>query len=209
MTKKQETNLSDHPIQLTKELIQRYTGELQFQFSKYTYVPQSVVDQRDSFVVKGSNLTDDYLVSTLDSLNKQQELAFHSLVKLPTTKMYHIPMIDFSGNGIQTNWQLFHSLLPSNILEEFHLYDSGRSFHGYSLHLLSQTEWVKFMAKLLLLNLPNQTPVVDSRWIGHRLTSGFGSLRWSHNTEYYQKMPKKVTFDRQLNFNKQRATIGR
>ena len=63
--------------------------------------------------------------------------------------------------------------------------NSGRSFHAYSLRLISPKEWREFMGRLLLLNLPGRSSFIDSRWVGHRLVAGYASLRWTANSEQY------------------------
>ena len=46
------------------------------------------------------NFAIDYVNSILKSLKEDQELAFHSLVKTKSRKIYHIPMIDFSTSRL-------------------------------------------------------------------------------------------------------------
>lgn len=50
------------------------------------------------------------------------------------------------------------------------------------------------MGHLLLINPRNGAEVVDTRWVGHRLIGGFGSLRWSNNSGQYLGLPTRVAF---------------
>ena len=54
------------------------------------------------------------------------------------------------------------------------LLDSGRSYHYYGLELLHEQDWLAFMGRSLLL-----TPLVDTRYIAHRLIDDYGRLRVS------------------------------
>ncbi|MGC1520222.1 MAG: hypothetical protein WA803_01670, partial [Steroidobacteraceae bacterium] len=76
------------------------------------------------------------------------------------------------------------------LTSSFLYFDSGRSFHAYGLQLISPGEWREFMAKLLLLNLPEGEHLIDARWVGHRLVAGYGALRWSANSDFYLQVPR-------------------
>lgn len=84
--------------------------------------------------------------------------------------------------------------LPKAMMLNMALYSSGRSFHAYSKTLLGRKEWYDFMGRLLLINPRNSNDVVDTRWVGHRLIGGFGSLRWSNNSGQYLGLPTRVPF---------------
>jgi hypothetical protein len=73
-----------------------------------------------------------------------------------------------------------------------YVYSSGRSFHVYYPTLITHDEWVRFMGSALLLNMTHHAPVVDQRWVGHRLIGGYAALRWSCNTKTYRSMPERV-----------------
>jgi hypothetical protein len=182
---------------ITALLEERYGAGLTFELSRYVYLPQALKEKRVSFLVPASLLSSSHLGQLLGELGDDEELAFHSNVRLPNGEIMHIPMLDFSGKHIINDWDVIESTLTESIrfrsvLDTFRLFDSGRSFHGYSLHLLSAQEWVLYMGALLLMNLPTGRKVVDSRWVGHRLLSGYSSLRWSCNTPHYKKMPHLI-----------------
>ena len=49
------------------------------------------------------------------------------------------------------------------------------------------------MGSLLLVNPPHSSNnIIDTRWIGHRIRSGFSALRWSNNSGTYKAVPKKL-----------------
>jgi hypothetical protein len=183
---------STHPIIVAQSIVKRYGKGLTFEFSRYHYEPLTVEDHREVFEVKGHQLGPDLLTELFESLQDAQEIAFHSRIILPDGTSRHVPMIDFVSRDLQSDWPLTISILPSAIAAELYIFESGRSYHGYSLHLLTEEEWVSFMGTLLLLNLPDRNPVIDSRWVGHRLRVGFGSLRWSHKTSQYKRYPELV-----------------
>ncbi len=102
-------------------------------------------------------------------------------------RIKHVPMIDFAvkpGMAAEViTWTDHHLGI------DLQLFDSGRSFHGYGIRPISETQWVRLMGLLLLGNAPNREPVVDARWIGHRLLAGYSSLRWSNNSTHYTRWP--------------------
>lgn len=72
------------------------------------------------------------------------------------------------------------------------IYHSGRSFHGYGTNLMSYNEWVGYMGRMLLLNNPTRTDVVDPRWIGKSLVVGQSYLRLTANCDQYKRVPVYV-----------------
>ena len=75
-----------------------------------------------------------------------------------------------------------------------YIFSSDRSYHIYTLKLITVRDWMKFNGELLLLNPPGTEKVIDSRWIGPRVwfKEGFGALRLTCNSHYYLKAPELV-----------------
>ena len=135
-----------------KKSLEEYT----FHFSKYIYIPDSIDDERKHFIIKGDEFTKERIESEIASLNKGEELAFHSTIEI-NGKTYHFPFIDFSISIDDWNFDRDFIRLKRTIpkAHEIILFNSGRSLHGYSLKLLTQKEWIDFMGRLLLVDLPN------------------------------------------------------
>lgn len=182
-----------HPREVIDALRLRTKSRLILSFSQYLYEPQSPFDRRERFQVEGSRVTQAWVREQLDSLPVGWDLALESAVKLADGGTRHIPMIDFAINRLGPP-ELLHlrRLLGARRVGKFQYYCSGRSFHAYGLEFLRPKEWVEFMGRLLLLNLPGSPPIVDSRWIGHRLMAGYAALRWSANSPHYCGMPYRV-----------------
>ncbi|OZG74746.1 hypothetical protein BTA51_03590 [Hahella sp. CCB-MM4] len=157
-------------------------------YSIYSYIPQSISEIRFESTISLSNLTDHWLNNTLSTLENNRELSFHSKVTSEDVT-YHIPMIDLGGRSDEIkNLPVLGDLCEYwNI--NFSVYSSGRSYHCYGDRLISETDWVKFMGSLLLLNIPGKNKIIDNRWVGHRLIGGYSALRWSNNTNHYKKYP--------------------
>lgn len=98
-----------------------------------------------------------------------------SKVKLENGSFNHIPMIDFSSN-VMGNLLKVKEVLTKVGEEKGFVLASGRSYHYYGANLLTQEEWVIFMAKCLLINSRDET-VINSRYIGHSLFDGYCGLR--------------------------------
>ncbi len=69
---------------------------------------------------------------------------------------------------------------------------SGRSFHLYSFSFYKKSDWISLMGTCLLYNKKNQEKIVDDRWIGYRLISGYGALRLTCNNKNYLSEPYVV-----------------
>lgn len=165
-----------------------------FHLSKYVYVSDSLLDERELIKIKSYLLTEQWLNSLLRSLESEQELALHSNVTIGG-KTYHIPMIDFSIRNLSDVSAIsrMRKFLPRKIMTNMGIFNSGRSFHAYANTLLPAKEWIEFMGRLLLINKPDIPNIIDSRWIGHRLIGGYCSLRWSNNSKMYLGIPRQLS----------------
>jgi hypothetical protein len=162
----------------------------EYEFSKYVYVPQSTKDEREIARIPSANAAA-ALEPLLAGLNPLQELALHSRISCGGAYR-HVPMLDLAERFSEAHLQALRGLMAEFEVGEFAVYHSGRSAHVYGLALLSDDRLRQFFARALLLNLPGKEPLVDSRWIGHRLYAGYGSLRWSCNTKQYLNWPKTI-----------------
>lgn len=182
--------LPSHPSGLL-ERISKLVGEpFEFEFSKYVYVPQSTRDDREYIRAQATEAAALY-ERVHASLGAAQEVALHSRIFKGSEEL-HIPMLDLAEEFSDNHLRAIRALMAEFGVKEFAVYHSGRSAHVYGLGLLSPPELMKFFGHALLLNLPGAAPLVDSRWIGHRVYAGYGSLRWSCNTKQYLSPPKAI-----------------
>lgn len=184
---------ANHPFYFLKPLFQK--RDTVFEFSKYVYLADTLRDEREVISIAGDRITIEWLNTTLNTLRHDQELAIHSIVKI-NGKSFHIPLIDFSlrSDPSVDVYLRMKNFLPKNLFQTMAIFSSGRSFHGYSLTLLSPKNWHDFMGRLLLINPKDTADIIDSRWIGHRLIGGHGSLRWSNNSGTYLATPSRIEF---------------
>jgi hypothetical protein len=182
-----------HPFHFLLPLFQK--KESVFSLSKYIYVPDSLFDEREYLWISGEDFSETRINNEIASLRSDQELALHSSVRIKG-KTFHIPMIDFSVAELN-DVNIFDRMsryLPKALMLNMAIYASGRSYHAYSTTLLAPKDWVAFMGRLLLINPHPGADIVDARWIGHRLIGGFGSLRWSNNSDQYLGLPSRISF---------------
>jgi hypothetical protein len=99
-------------------------------------------------------------------------LALSSKVQLKTGGFAHIPMMDFRCAPSPKNKAVVKRALKAMGEDAGLLIDSGRSYHFYGVRLLSQDLWIRFLALGILFN-----PIVDARYIAHRLADGACRLR--------------------------------
>ena len=103
-------------------------------------------------------------------------------------------MFDFTIKNQITReaYYRLNNFIDKKIFQNMIFFSSGHSFHAYSTKLLTHKEWLSFMGSLLLVNsVDAQNSIIDTRWIGHRIMSGYGSLRWSNNSGKYLQIPKR------------------
>ncbi|WP_157050744.1 hypothetical protein [Herbaspirillum rhizosphaerae] len=175
-----------HPILLAKKWKSLLGDHALMTFSSYKYVPQQVKDERRIFTVRLGEITDSWLTDRIGELPTDHEIALHSAIDTGNG-IKHIPMVDFCTTD--TISQKFISWIYESSGITLRLYDSGRSFHGYGIEPISDANWISFMGLILLANLPGESPLIDTRWVGHRLLAGYSSLRWSANSFHSLKLP--------------------
>ncbi len=98
----------------------------------------------------------------------------------------HIPMMNFhpeigSLNEIEASIKHLTGDRPGVLLS------SGRYFHYYGDFLLTQEEWLQFMASFLM-----PCVLVSPRYIGHRLHDGYCTLRLTADNIYKPLVPEVV-----------------
>ena len=108
----------------------------------------------------------------------------------------HLPMLDFRAEASTEPATAARTLeLITKALIEIGAPDgvvanSGNSYHYYGFDSVTEVEWREFMLNCLLLE-----PVVDVRYIAHRLLSGGAALRITSSSE--MPMPHVVACIRQ------------
>lgn len=160
-------------------------------FSSYFYKPQTITDIRKVYLSAPERFLADF-ENVQSKLLQGEEIAIHSNVKVGDDD-FHIPMIDLVATKDSADLSAVTTCLKEFGCKKAVVYDSGRSLHIYGLGLIQKNYWIKFNGQLLLLNMPNQMAIVDTRWIGHRLIGGYGALRLTHNSEHYHQAPKFMT----------------
>jgi hypothetical protein len=108
------------------------------------------------------------------SYERQEALAIYSMCQEKSGEVLHIPMMDFrlASGSAEGQLDLLRTALQGIRQNEGLIIDSGNSYHYYGLRLLPEGEWRWFMAGCLLLE-----PLVDVRYVSHRLLAGKASLR--------------------------------
>lgn len=166
------------------------TQGVTFFFSKYSDIKDSY-GKRTVIEIRKEDLTIEAIKTNINELKDDEELSVLSLIKVGNFN-YHIPMIDFLAKKRTESTVLAINETSKRWNITFNIYNSGRSIHAYGTKLLTQNQWVNFMGYLILLNNKSGEKVTDVRWIGHRLMSGYSSLRITNNTNKYKAMPTYI-----------------
>lgn len=187
-------NYSRHPLCwldwfLTNNGLKHYG--ISVNFSRYTHNPQQMYDQREFLSYSSTELSEGFLEHQLHMLNYDQELALHSRISTPGGFL-HIPMIDLGTKELTLSDRLVLQKFSDFNGYDFEVFQSGRSYHLYGTKLLEHWQWHQLMGSVLLLNEPSGKRLIDTRWVGHRLIAGYGSLRLSLNTTKYKSYPNYI-----------------
>jgi len=128
---------------------------------------------------------------TLDNLydielGPNQVWSITSKVQCCDGKTKHLPMMNFhpencSKEGIKKAIMYICGDKRGVLL------DSGRYQHYYGDFLLSEDEWISFLAEFLM-----PVVLVSPRYIGHSLHDGYCSLRLTTDGKYKPKIPEVV-----------------
>jgi hypothetical protein len=179
----------NHPYWYVRHFVENTPTVSTLWLSYYFYVPQSISDTRDIFQVSREEFLSPFFISeVIRSTPTNRELALHSRVATYFDHDLHIPMVDMA-TGARAQLSKLQSVIEQAGFKEFSWFTSGRSFHGYGAELLTHEYWIKLMGALLLSNQIGMPPIVDPRWIGHRLMAGYSALRWTNNTSHYLDTP--------------------
>lgn len=177
-----------HPENLIKWVAKNNNKIKTFKFSFYKYQKNTIEDNRVFIELSRDDLLNNRLLELKRSIPKNHEIAFHSTLEMKDGSICHLPLFDMATSSRAT-LEVLKKFIPTEIFNNSFWFDSGRSFHGYSIYPISHNDWVKLMGLLLLVNQKDMKPIVDPRWIGHRLIAGYSALRWTRNTEDYLKLP--------------------
>jgi hypothetical protein len=118
-------------------------------------------------LLASEGITAERILDIISKLPAGYGLAACSRATLTSSRAAHIPMLDFRCPCSEENARAIERMLTLAGCHEGILVESGRSYHFYGTSLLSEAEWVEFMGRALLF-----APIVDSRFIGHRLVDG-------------------------------------
>lgn len=127
------------------------------------------------FPLKRDEVNADVLGRLRTAMPPGDALGVCSKVTLYDGRIMHIPMMDFKAFVSTLNERSLLRLFRQELGEQSGaLLDSGNSYHYYGCRLVDVTDWHAFLGKCLLT-----APLVDTRYIGHRLIEGFCILRIS------------------------------
>jgi len=118
------------------------------------------------------DLTHESIEAKSKGLPRGFVLAFSSRVVLKDGTEAHIPLMDFRCHPSPQNSTIVRKALVAMGEHSGILVNSGRSYHFYGLRLLSKEAWLRFLAMGMLFS-----PIVDVRYIAHRLADGACRLR--------------------------------
>ena len=206
-------DLPTHPLTSLKNYVERCNGLLK-SFNLYSYDWEDCLygetqsnDQKEHFVVPANDIVPRGLEILEQCYKDGQDVVVSSTVDVTNPpgeyEQLQMPLIDFS---VPSDLLSFRNVLNDDtfcvaffkatglLLEDFDIYSSGRSYHGYYRGLINKKAWEKYMLSLLTLpGIPGADYVPDCRWIGHRLLMGDGALRLTATHTHYLHQPKLVS----------------
>lgn len=187
--------LGGPPRMVVDHLRRSYGTILKLQFDVYKYRPQTIGENKITIDIDVDKLDTDLVELSYFARREHMEVSFNSSVRTSDSNIkLHIPMIDCYGELDGAKVDRIIAASKDFELEAIYIFYSGRSYHIYGIGLMDPDMWRRFMGRILLLNMPDQDPLVDARWVGHRLLAGYGTLRWTRNSQYYESEPKLVVY---------------
>lgn len=192
-------DFSKHPIRFFQKLsevlepFQDGPGRFCFDAHRYKYIPKTTNSDsnRTRLTFPSSCYDDDLLCIHMGRLENGWDLGMTSHVtwepREGTTITKHVPMVDMDNKaGFPESLFVRECMnaLATHHGGEWYLYrSSARGVHAYSPNLIGSLEWIEFMGRCLLMEYGRGITLVDTRWVGHRLTEGIGVLRISRNKD--------------------------
>jgi hypothetical protein len=128
-------------------------------------------DERSIELAPGE-VTHDSLKSIIEDAGAEYGVALSSRVLMANGEYAHIPMLDFRCKCSAHNIEVVKWAAAAIGHNSGVVVNSGRSFHFYGLRLLAVPEWLQFVSLAALFS-----PVVDARYLAHRLADGACRLR--------------------------------
>lgn len=141
-------------------------GVISRQFITSALAHDAAPDERH-ILLASEEITAEKILDLVANLPSGYGLAASSRVSLRSEQDAHIPMLDFRCPCSNENAKAIQQMLVLAGCHEGILVESGHSYHFYGTTLLSEAGWIEFMGRALLF-----APIVDSRFIGHRLVDG-------------------------------------
>jgi len=126
----------------------------------------------ERFDATPQQLLDGWLEEKAKTLPENVVIALCSNCATQDGSFMHLPMMDFRLEPSPSSLLRVATALNQIRLKDGAILESGRSYHYVGFSLFTEGDWLRFLAKNLLLS-----PLTDSRYIAHRMLEGVGSLR--------------------------------
>lgn len=124
-----------------------------------------------SFTITNDEFVKHGIDMIIRGLADDEGLAISSRLRMRNGFNAHLPMLDFACKPSALNLEAVEYFLRA-IDQSGVVLNSGNSYHFVGTSLLTTDEWLRFMGQSLLF-----TPLIDARYIGHRLYDGESYLR--------------------------------
>jgi hypothetical protein len=147
------------------------SGKLPKKYVELAISHESHPDEH-SIELKSKEITAATLQSLVNDAGKEYGVAMSSRVRVSGGEYAHIPMLDFRCEYSERNIEIVKWTAAAVGHRSGIIVNSGRSFHYYGLKLLTDSEWLRFISLASLFS-----PVVDGRYLAHRLADGACRLR--------------------------------
>jgi hypothetical protein len=178
-----------HPIELLSHYATQVAAGSEFEFGLYTHRPGLVRDAREVIRIAGASARSWFFRELPSAEQTSREIALQSRVYSTDGTVRHIPMCDLTG--IREVGEIRKVCNAMALFGSAHCYvfNSGKSYHVYGASLVASESFVPLAAALLLVNQSRRRPLVDDRWIAHRLLAGYYSLRLTRVNKPYHRGP--------------------
>jgi hypothetical protein len=142
-------------------------------------------EERNRLEISASGLTLEG-IERIKAGHADRSIALCSRFRTRDGSCLHIPMLDFRCPPSPTNLERVIFSLRGMGQTAGVVLLSGKSYHYYGFEPIDHEAWIKFSARSILL-----APIIDVRYIAHRLIQGMSVLRISASADKPQ-IPRVV-----------------
>lgn len=175
-------------LELVQKIVKKNKKISKVSLYAYIYVPLQHEKSPFNHVIWMSRknfLSGKKVNQIIESLPKNANLGISSRIKTIDNKYYYLPMVDFECKKSTKYVNLIIERFKKEGINHGWLVETAKSYHYYDDELMTYKQWIEFYGRCLCSSVvhtrENIEQLADTRYIGHMLRRGGGTLRFTSN----------------------------